>query len=230
LYSEVKDNKLHRFYSSLFFLRRALITLVIISGSLGNGFIPVRVRGVTYLILQLIPLLFKCGLPFKHLRDNAIEIINDAILIGLSLTFTIWQDQDTWDDDTITDIVITILTLNGMFINITIIIDFWIQVVIWFKSQKCDRHNKVKTVKKGSARFKIEAIKKLRDPVVIISKRALKRPEDEEEKKFDGEPTTSKNTPRLMDSWMGESNVSHMDIYDKNPTSRVNTDMKLDWS
>jgi len=46
-------------------------------------------------------------LPFKHLKDNIIEMVNDLILVALSLTFTIWQDKSSCNNDTVTDVVIS---------------------------------------------------------------------------------------------------------------------------
>ena len=93
LYSEIKDTKFNRFYSSIFMLRRTLIVWVIISDNFFSNTVALRVRSIAFAIIQLWALLFKCSLPFKELKDNIVEVVNDLILFMISLTLTIWQDK-----------------------------------------------------------------------------------------------------------------------------------------
>jgi len=37
-------------------------------------------------------------------------------------------------------------------------------------------------------------------------------------------PTTSKNTPRVQDSQIGDSDVSHLEMYGKDASNRDNTE------
>lgn len=119
LYADLRDKKITRLYTTWYLVRRAFMWLIIISSS----FMPVLARAILFTLVQILSVIFMFSFPFSSLKDCIIELGNDIVLFVLTLIFTIWREEHYWQDDTLTDAVIYILTANGIFINFVIIVD-----------------------------------------------------------------------------------------------------------
>ena len=80
--------------------------------------------------VQIIALIFVITTrPYKEVRDNIIEIMNEIIFSILSITVTVWSDESMWFG-ILPNILIYTLTINGLLISLVLIVDMligWVQ-------------------------------------------------------------------------------------------------------
>ena len=162
LYEETKDSKIGKLYSTVYFLRRFLIWIIITlwySNQLKREFWALFLQ-ILLSIVQVISAVYISIRPFKKVKDNLIEWLDDWILLLLSVTFIVCNQNDMWSS-TFSQTIIYLLTSNSVIINIILLIDILVHFVKWIaKKFKAER---IKSYSESPNKSKPETSRKLND-------------------------------------------------------------------
>ena len=112
LFLGIKNNFRSRIYSILFLSKRILLVTVVILFEI----LPMIVKVIIFVMIECVSCITILKLrPFRRIKDNLIEIINEIFFLFLSSFMVIMNKKDRWNSWQ------NILYLNLLMINITIV-------------------------------------------------------------------------------------------------------------
>ena len=162
LYDEIKDSKIGKMYSLVYFLRRILICVIVTfwyTWQFKREFLSLFLQILLW-VVHLLSAIYIFMRPFKKVKDNIIEWLDDSILFILSITFVIWNQDNMWSS-TLAQVIVYILTANSVLINIVLFIDIIVHCAKWC----CKKHKteRVKSYSEQKNKSKPDTSRKLND-------------------------------------------------------------------
>ncbi|CAI2361785.1 unnamed protein product [Moneuplotes crassus] len=117
-YSGFKSGWLAKPYHLYFFIRRALSACIIVFLRPA----PVLVRLILFDIVQLCGLLYAIIVrPYKHLRNNIMEILNETLFLIFCILITILNKEQDWSSS-LANIVLIVIMTNGLIIALILLV------------------------------------------------------------------------------------------------------------
>jgi hypothetical protein len=114
LFNGIKKDWASRSYHLLFFLRRGLLWVMIISFTYTSKFISISI----YTIFQILYCsIIWAILPFSELKDNILELTNEMFYTALWLFLLFYNSKPSWDPASQT-LYISLLMLNNVIFTI----------------------------------------------------------------------------------------------------------------
>ena len=118
IYKGLKDGKLAQLYFVVSTTRRLLLIAVLILLQTMHFY----AKMCMLMIIQISYLIYLLAVrPFESIRDNLIEILNELIILFISLILTIYSSESAWTGS-IDSIVINTSLFNNIMILVIIVL------------------------------------------------------------------------------------------------------------
>ena len=132
IYDGFKDNTASKLFVFIFIVKRFLMASVIVFMRNANSL----VRVILFTLIQIFVLIYTIIVrPYDKVKDNLIEIINDATITILCLTIVICNDESKWFNN-LDSILIFFLMSVGVVIGIIVAVDIILSLIQYYRETK----------------------------------------------------------------------------------------------
>lgn len=102
LYRGLKTSKISSFYPLLCLLKRSLVIVLLVA----LESLSTRIKLVTMGCIQICHLTYM-GIfrPYKHVKDNVIDLLNEAFMLAVLIVLATHQTVSSWDENTVNLII-----------------------------------------------------------------------------------------------------------------------------